>query len=103
MKAIIKSINEKSKIKSVLFNIRQEVKGCNNLIKMLAVPELMMDEIKTWEVIQDKINTMVNDLADIEPLCIKYVDLYGKKFEATKKQLHAICKKQILIFKPVTL
>lgn len=99
MKAIYQSINDRSKIKATLFNIREWFKDIRSYEKMLNTPELAKDlnETKTRLFINAMINKCVNELAGIENLCKIYHELFAGEFEETKQALHNIVKRQKLV------
>lgn len=99
MKAIYQSVNDRSKIKASLFNIRGMFKDIRSYEKLLNTPILavQMDEAKTREKINSLINEAVNELAAIEPLCKIYHELFAGEFQETKEALHRIVNRQKLV------
>lgn len=99
MKAIYQSINDRSKIKAAMFNIRATFKDIRSYEKLLNTPILAseMNEAKTREKINSLINEAVNELAAIEPLCRIYHELFGAEFEEAKTALHKIVNRQKLV------
>jgi len=99
MKAIYESVNDRSKIKATLFNIRQNFKDIRSYEKLLNTPVLavQMNEVKTREKINSLINEAVNELAAIEPLCKIYHELFATEFEEMKTTLHKIVNRQKLV------
>lgn len=99
MKAIYQSVNDRSKLKATLFNIRQNFKDIRSYEKLLNTPILAkdMNEAKTRQKINSLINEAVNDLAGIENLCKIYHELFAGEFEETKKALHKIVNRQKLV------
>jgi len=99
MKAIYESVNDRSKIKATLFNIRQNFKDIRSYDKLLNTPILAkdMNEPKTREKINSLINEAVNELAAIEPLCKIYHELFAAEFEEMKTALHKIVNRQKLM------
>lgn len=99
MKAIIESINERSKIKCAFHNIRLNFKAIRSYEKILSTDYLCKDidinkgQAKT----KSLINECVNELAEIEPLCKKYFELFTLEFEETKQALHKIVNRQKLV------
>lgn len=99
MKAIYQSVNDRSKIKASLFNIRGMFKDIRAYEKLLNTPVLavQMNEVKTREKINSLINEAVNELAAIEPLCKIHYELFAGEFQETKEALHRIVKRQKLV------
>jgi len=98
MKAIIDSINERSKIKCAFHNIRLNFKAIRSYEKILSTDYLCkdIDTDKAHNKINSLINECVNSLSDIEPLCKIYYQLFEVEFNETKKALHKIAKRQPL-------
>lgn len=99
MKAIYQSINDRSKIKAAMFNIRATFKDIRSYEKLLNTPILAkdMDEAKTMAKISSLINEAVTDLAAIEPLFKIYHELFAGEFEEMKTALHKIVNRQKLV------
>lgn len=99
MKAIYQSVNDRSKLKATLFNIRQNFKDIRSYEKLLNTPILAkdMDEAKTRQKINSLINEAVNELAAIEPLCKIYHELFAGEFEEMKTALHKFVNRQKLV------
>lgn len=99
MKAIYQSINDRSKIKAAMFNIRATFKDIRSYEKLLNTPILAkdMDEAKTRAKINSLINESVNELAAIEPLCKIYHELFAGEFQEMKIALHKIVNRQKLM------
>ena len=98
MKAIIDSINERSKIKCAFHNIRLNFKAIRSYEKILSTDYLCkdIDTDKAHNKINSLINECVNSHEYIEPLCKIYYQLFEVEFNETKKALHKIAKRQPL-------
>lgn len=99
MKAIYQSVNDRSKIKASLFNIRERFKDIRSYEKMLSTPELAKDlnTNKTRQYINALINECVNELAGVEPLVLVYWELFQAEFDEAKTALHKIVNRQKLV------
>jgi hypothetical protein len=99
MKAIYDSINDRSKIKATLYNIRGNFKDIRTYEKLLNTPILAKDinEGKVRAKVNSLINEAVNELAGIESLCKIYHELCGSEFQETKEALHKIVNRQKLV------
>lgn len=98
MKAIIDSINERSKIKCAFHNIRLNFKCIRTYEKILNTDYLCLglDKSKATHKINSLINESVNQLFNIEPLCKTYHELFEAEFQETKQALHKIVNRQKL-------
>lgn len=103
MKAIYQSVNDRSKIKASLFNVKGLFRDIRSYEKMLSTPELAkdMNEGKTREKINSLINECVNELAGIEWLVKIYAELFMAEFYELQKALWRITDRQPLTKKLV--
>jgi len=90
------SIQERSRINAYFFNIKECIKSVNTWQAILKQNAAGLSHDKVNRLINKDIDECVQLLAEIEPLCKKYHELFYKSFEELKQAVHKKAKAQPL-------